>query len=86
MRRKHIHTRTISKLPPEAFIEEYINDTHKEISRSNGSRHRDSVEYKGDIKKKKKKKKSDTARVVLLGVENVGKTSIFNQLRYVICN
>ena len=26
MKRKHIHSRTISRLPPEAFIEEYIND------------------------------------------------------------
>lgn len=79
MKRKHIHTRTISKLPPEAFIEEFINDTHKI---------HDNVEkYKSEnniTKQKKKKKKSDTARVVLLGIENVGKTSIFNQLRFVL--
>ena len=99
MRRKHIHTRTISKLPPEAFIEEYINDTHKiyddekKSNKINGYRHRNSIdntekaqqqETRNSITQitKRKKKKVDTAHVVLLGIENTGKTSIFNQLRF----
>eukprot|EP01084_Bolivina_argentea_P022970 42748_1 len=69
MKRKHIHTRTISRLPPEAFIEEYINEKKEQDSQN-----------KNDTNKNKNKKA--VARVVLLGTENTGKTSIFNQLRF----
>lgn len=75
MKRKHVHTRTVSRLPPDAFIEEFINDRKDEEEKID---HNTSVH----TNKKTKRSKDDIAHVIILGAENTGKTTLFNQLRY----
>eukprot|EP01084_Bolivina_argentea_P139982 246205_1 len=87
MKRKHIHTRTVSRLPPEAFLEDLAvhddkNDDFDEAYIENGiNEKKEKPNYKQRYDQYGREIEADKARVIILGTEYTGKTSVFNQLR-----